>query len=43
MFFKNNVMTSYEDVGGSVNRTVKLVIKNGDIYNKVSGNGEIKI
>lgn len=43
MFFKNNVMISYEDVGGNVNRTIRLEIKTGDIYNKVSGNGEIKI
>ncbi len=43
MFFKNNVMVSYEDVGGNVNRTIRLEIKTGDIYNKVSGNGEIKI
>lgn len=44
MFFKNNVIISYEDVGGNVNRTVKLEMSTGDMYNKVSGgNGEIKI
>lgn len=43
LFFKNNVITSYEDVGGNVNRTVRLEMNTGDIYNKVSGNGEIKI
>jgi len=43
MFFKNNVMIDYEDVGGNVNRTVRLEIGTGDIYNKISGNGEVKI
>ena len=44
MFFKNNVIISYEDVGGNVNRTVRLEMSTGDMYNKVSGgNGEIKI
>ncbi len=43
MFFKNNVMIDYEDVGGTVNRTVRLEIKTGDIYNKISGHGEVKI
>ncbi len=43
MFFKNNVMINYEDVGGSVNRTVKLELTTGDIYNKISGHGEVKI
>lgn len=43
MFFKNNVMVDYEDVGGTVHRTVRLEIGTGDIYNKVSGCGELKI
>lgn len=43
MFFKNNVMADYEDVGGNVNRTVRLEIGTGEIYNKISGHGEIKI
>ncbi len=43
MFFKNNVMINYEDVGGNSNRTVRLEIKTGDIYNKISGVGEEKI
>lgn len=44
MFFKNNVIISYEDVGGNVNRTIRLEMSSGDMYNKVSGgNGEIKI
>jgi chemotaxis protein CheD len=36
-------MTDYEDVGGNVNRTVRLEIGTGDIYNKISGHGEVKI
>ncbi len=43
MFFKNNVVIDYEDVGGTSNRTVRLEIKTGDIYNKISGIGEKKI
>ena len=43
MLFKNNVIIDYEDVGGNVNRTVRLDIASGDIYIKVSGQGEIKI
>jgi len=43
MFFKNNVMIDYEDVGGNVNRTVRLEIGTGEIYNKISGHGEVKI
>ncbi|MBW2576092.1 MAG: chemotaxis protein CheD [Deltaproteobacteria bacterium] len=43
MFHKNNVIMSYKDVGGVVNRTVKLVINNGDTWIKVSGKGEKKI
>jgi len=43
MFFKNNVLIDHEAVGGSVNRTVKIVIKTGDIYIKTSGKGEKKV
>ncbi len=43
LFFKNNVITSFEDVGGNVNRTIKLNINNGDVYVKTSGNKEVKI
>lgn len=43
MFFKNNVMIDFEDVGSSVNRTLKLEIKNGQAWLKVSGQGEKKI
>jgi len=40
IFWKNNVMIDYEDVGGSSNRTVKMSIKNGENLIKVSGVGE---
>ena len=41
MFWKNNAMIDFEDVGGSVNRTLKLEIKTGQAWLKVSGT-EIK-
>ncbi len=43
MFWKNNVMVDFEEVGGSVNRTVKLAVKDGVILMKVSGRGTEKI
>ena len=43
IFFKNNVVITYENVGGNVNRTVRLEINTGNIYVKTSGHGEIKI
>ena len=43
MFHKNNVIIDYKDVGGTVNRTIKLAINTGDIWLKVSGKGEKKI
>ncbi len=43
MLFKNNVMIKHEDIGGNVNRTVRLTIKEGDVYIKTSGQGEQKV
>jgi chemotaxis protein CheD len=43
MFFKNKVMINSQDVGGNVNRTVRIEIETGDIYVKTSGSGEVKI
>lgn len=43
LFFKNNVMINHEDIGGNVNRTVRLEIKTGDTYIKTSGKGEVLI
>ncbi|MBF0474238.1 MAG: chemotaxis protein CheD [Deltaproteobacteria bacterium] len=43
IFWKNNVVIDYEDVGGNVNRTIKLETCSGQVWVKVSGKGEIKI
>jgi chemotaxis protein CheD len=43
MFFKNNVMINKQNVGGNVNRTVRIEISTGDIYVKTSGSKEVKI
>ena len=43
MFHKNNVIIDYRDIGGNVNRTIKLAVKNGDVWIKISGVGEKKI
>ncbi len=43
MFFKNNVIINKQDVGGNVNRTVRIEIATGDIYVKTSGSKEVKI
>ena len=43
MLFKNNVIIDFEDVGGNVNRTVRLAINTGDVLIKTSGQGERKI
>ena len=43
MFWKNNVITDFEDVGGNSNRTVKMEISSGDTLLKVSGKGTRKI
>lgn len=43
IFFKNNVVIDYEDVGGNHNRTVRLDIATGLIHNKISGRGEVTI
>jgi chemotaxis protein CheD len=41
MFFKNNVIIHKQDVGGNINRTVRLEIGTGDIYIKTSGAQEV--
>jgi chemotaxis protein CheD len=43
MLFKNNVMIHFEEVGGNVNRTVRLAIRNGEVFIKTSGRGERKV
>ncbi len=37
IFWKNKVMVDYEDVGGNVNRTIKIDIGSGDVFLKISG------
>jgi len=37
IFWKNKVMIDYEEVGGNVNRTIKLLINNGEAWIKTSG------
>lgn len=37
MLWKNNVMVDFEEVGGSVNRTVKLAVKDGAAWIRISG------
>lgn len=39
LFWKNNVMIGFEDVGGNVNRTLKLEVGTGATWLKTSGNG----
>jgi len=43
MFWKNKVMVTKEDVGGSVNRTISLDVGTGKVHLKVSGKGEIDL
>lgn len=43
IFFKNNVLIDRENVGGNVNRTVRIEIGTGNIYVKTSGSKEVKI
>ena len=43
MFWKNNVLVDFEDVGGTVNRTIRLEIKSGQMWLKTSGMGLKKI
>lgn len=43
MFFRNNVIIHKQDIGGNVNRTVRIEISTGDIYVKTSGGSEVKI
>ncbi|MDY7030461.1 MAG: chemotaxis protein CheD [Thermodesulfobacteriota bacterium] len=43
MLWKNNVIIDYEDVGGNVNRTIKLALQDGRIWLKTSVMGETEI
>jgi len=43
LFWKNNVMIDFEEVGGTSNRTIKLDIKSGRVLLKTSSIGEREI
>ena len=43
LFWKNNVMIDFEDVGGNVNRTLRLEIESGQAWLKTGGMGMEKI
>lgn len=43
IFFKNRVIMDREDVGGNVNRTIRLDMKTGDVFIKTSGEREVRI
>lgn len=43
LFWKNNIMVHFEEVGGNVSRTMRVELKNGDIWLRVSGEGTIKV
>jgi len=40
IFWTNNVLIHAEDIGGSVNRTIRLEIGSGRVWVKTSGDGE---
>ena len=43
IFWKNNVMVASEQVGGTVNRTVRLEMDSGRVLMKAAGDSEIEI
>jgi chemotaxis protein CheD len=43
ILWRNNVMIDYEDVGGNVNRTLKLAIKTGQAWIKTPSQGVMEI
>ncbi|HET98502.1 MAG TPA: chemotaxis protein CheD [Desulfurivibrio alkaliphilus] len=43
MFWKNNIMITKEDVGGSSNRTISIAVGSGLTTLKVSGRGEFEL
>jgi len=40
IFWRNNVLIKAEDVGGMINRTVRLEMATGRVWMKTSGEGE---
>ncbi len=43
IFFRNKVMIDKQDVGGGIDRTVRIEIATGDIFVKTSGSKEVKV
>lgn len=43
MFFRNKVMIDKQEVGGNINRTIRIEIASGNIFLKTSGSEEVKI
>lgn len=43
MFFKNKVMIDRQEVGGNINRTIRIDIASGNIFMKTSGSKEVRI
>jgi chemotaxis protein CheD len=43
IFWRNNVMVTAEEIGGNVNRTVRLEIATGRVIVKISGFGEVEL
>lgn len=43
IFLRNKVLLDKEEVGGNVNRTVRLEMATGDIFMKTSGSREVKV
>jgi chemotaxis protein CheD len=43
IFWRNNVMVAAEEIGGNVNRTVRLEIATGRVVVKISGFGEMEL
>lgn len=43
IFWKNRVMIHHEEVGGNFNRTIKLEIRSGDAWLKISGQDYVKL
>lgn len=43
IFHRNNVVVSGEDIGGTVNRTVSLIVATGQTILKISGRGAIEL
>ncbi|WP_320040700.1 chemotaxis protein CheD [uncultured Desulfobacter sp.] len=43
MFFKNKVMIDKQEVGGNINRTIRIEIASGNIFLKTSGSKEVRI